>query len=199
MGKNNMSRERIEDTIMQLIFLAEANLECCKVIYKFLDKQKENQSKIRFFNENWVEYLMLSAVNHFSESISIMHSLLHKPKRKNKEASFNLYEKKVINKNCFEDKSKTQEFLSEIKNIRNEFKNKKFSDIRDKIVDHKDFKNIGDPLVFVLNIINYEIIEKLQKLIKNLKEVALEFFEAKISYNHSIDYEGGLKKLLDSF
>lgn len=199
MGKTNISREIIEDRISQLIFLAEANLECCKIIYKFLDKQRENQSKIRFFNKNYVRYLMLSAVNHFSESISIMHSLLHKPKRKNKELSFNLYEKKVINKNCFEDKSKTQEFLSEIKNIRKEFKNEKFSDIRDTIVDHKDFENIGDPIVFALNIINYEIIEKLQELIKNLKEVALKFFEAKISYNHSIDYEGGLKKLLDSF
>lgn len=193
-----MSREIIEDRIMQLIFLSEVNLICCKVIYKFINEQIKSRSRIKFFSEDWVTYLILSAVNHFSESISITHSLLHKSKN-NKELSFDLYEKKFIKKNCFEDKSKTQDFLSEIKNIRKEFKNVKFSDIRDKIVDHKDFKNIGDPLVFVLNIKNYKIIEKLQEIIKNLKEVASKFFEAQISYNLSIDYKGGLKKILESF
>lgn len=198
MGKNNISREIIEDRILQLIFLAEVNLICCKVIYKFIDEQIKGRSRTRFFNEDWVQYLMLSAVNHFSESVSITHSLLHNP-RNNKELSFDLYEKKVINKNYFKDKFKTQDFLSEIKNIRKEFKNEKFSDIRDKIVDHKDFENIGDPLVFVLNIINYEIIDKLQELIKNLKEFTSKYFKAQISYNLSIDYKEGLKKILDSF
>lgn len=198
MGKNNISREIIEDGIMQLICLAEVNLECCKVIYKSF-KEKEKRSTTRFFNKNEVRYLMLSALNHFYESISIVHSLLHQTKKKKKELSFELYEEEIIYKNCFKEELKIQEFLSSIEDIRKEYKKEKFPKIRDKIVAHKEQKYIGNPLMPALNFVSDEYIKKLQELVKNLKESAFKFFKAQISYNLSIDYKEGLKNLLDSF
>lgn len=127
---NRITPRELKDKILQLIYLAEVNLECCNVINSFFKRQKENSSRIHyniFLNQNETKYWVLSANNHFCDSISIIHSLLHRTNN-NKELSFQLYEKKVLYERDFKDKSKTREFLSWTKNLWKELNQAKDGD-----------------------------------------------------------------------
>jgi len=197
---NRIPPKELEDKILQLIYLAEINFECCNAINSFFKRQKESSSRIHyniFLNQDETKYWALSAYNHFCDSISIIHSLLHRTNNKNKELSFQLYEKKAFCVNNFKDKTKTREFLSWTKNLWEEFKEEKFHIIRDKICSHKELKNIGDPSLLALLPIDQKWITSLQEIIIKLKEGAYKFFTEQISNNYLMDIKWGLENILD--
>ena len=198
--KNKISSEEIKDKILQLIFLAEVNLECCNVIHNLFKRQKEKTSIIDyniFLNQSEENYLVLSANNHFFNSVGIIHSLLHQTRRKKKELSFQLYEEKVLCEYCCKDETNVKEFLSWIEDLREEFKKEKFPGIRDKICAHKELKNIGDPSLLAVLPIDNKWVKTLQEIIKELKEGVSKFFKDQISNNYLMDRKWGLENILD--
>lgn len=196
MTEDKISDRKIEDRILQLIYLAEVNLECCKSVYNFFRREEKTLSEIEyvtFINQDEPNYLVLSGNNHLFESISIIHSLLHQVNTKSRELSFQLYEERVLSKNCFDDKNK--EFLFQIENLRKEFEKEKFSELRNKVISHKELKKIGDPISILL-LIDYKLIEKLDQLIQKLKTETLEFFTNPTSNNYLMNNKRGLENIL---
>ncbi|MFH1957451.1 MAG: hypothetical protein ABIJ15_03155 [bacterium] len=187
----------IEDRILQLIYLAEVNLECCRTIHNFIESKKRHTSAIdyiEFKNHDKTRYLTLSANNHFFESVSIIHTLLHQVNTKNSELSFQLYRETLIYQNCFDNN--TQEFLYQIENLWKEFEKENFHKIRNKLVAHKDVKNIGNPETIAVARINLKLIEKLKKILRSMKIETTKYFKDSISNNYLMSAKRGLEKIL---
>jgi len=192
--RNKISPGEIEDRIVQLIFMAEVNLKCCKLISNYL-KKKNNLEYSIFLKKDENKYLVLSEYNHFCESVGIIHTLLHRIDKKNRELSFQLYQDEVLSKECYNDES--QKFITNIKNLWKEFEEGKFSGIRDKICSHKEFNNIGDPTTLVILPLDQRWIEKLDQVIEDLKRDVFKFFKGSISNNPLDNSEWGLKSILN--
>jgi hypothetical protein len=200
---NNLLPKTVEDRIVQLVFVAEVNIECCKVIYKYFKNKKETFSNLkypenimshnRFLNEVESAYLNLSSHNHFCEAVSVVHSLLKTNTGRNKELSLKYYEKKYLNKSEGFDKIEFSSWLKEISGI---YKKEKFADIRNKICDHKDIKNIGDPFTMVVLGFDNKWIDKLDQIIKDIKQGIFKFLREHRSNNYIMKCGDGLKKLL---
>ena len=185
---------KIEDRIVQLIFVAEANFECCKAILNFLNI-KENLVKSLLLSQDESRYLVLSAHNHFCESVGIIHTLLHRIDKKNRELSFQLYQDKVLSEGCYNNK--TKKFITNIKNLWKEFEKGKFPEIRNKICSHKEFKNVGEPVTLAVHPLDSQWIEKLDQVIKDLKRDVFKFFKDSTSNNPLDNSKWGLKNILN--
>jgi len=168
-------KKEIEGKIINLVFLAETNLECCKIFWKYImekkggeyiKKNKKNRKKTRgnisslsykkevsttFFVQPMGCYFMLIFINHFFEVIFILTSLLWPTGKK--EISFKLY---------FENKT-----IPSIDKLKKEFKAKKFVQMRQNIIAHKNFFEIED--ISELKDVTASIIER--KKIKELDEI----------------------------
>jgi len=192
---NKISPTEIEDRIVKLIFVAEVNLECCKLISNYLKKENRLEYSI-FLNKDENKYLVLSELNHFCESIGIVHTLLHRVDKKNRELSFQLYQDEVLSKECYNNK--TEKFITSMKNLWKKFEKGKFPEIRNKICFHKEFENIGDPATLVILPLAQQLIEKLEQVIKDLKGEVFKFFKDSVSNNSLNNSEQGLKSILNS-
>lgn len=189
--------EMIEDKILQLIYLAEVNLECCSVIDNFFKCKKENlsiQEYNKLINQDEIKYQTLSTNNHFFGSVSIIHTLLRRSHTKNSELSFQLYKEKVICQNCLDNNTKI--FLSQIENLWENFKKESFHKIRHKVVAHKDFENIEDHEKIAVIRIDPKLIEKLKKIVKSLKIETFKYFKDSNSNNYLMPSKRGLDKIL---
>ena len=191
---NKISPREIEDRIVQLIFIAEVNLECCKLIFNYL-KKKNKLNYLISLNKDENKYLVLSEYNHFCESVGIIHTLLHRTEKKNRELSFQLYQDEVLSKECYNDK--TKKFITNIKKLWKEFEKGKFPGIRDKIYSHKEIKNIGDPTRLVILPLDQQWIEKLEPVVKDLKNEVFKFFKDSASNNPLNNSTWGLKSILN--
>ena len=198
-GKNMKTLKMIEDRILQLIYLVEVNLECCIVIHNFFKHKKEKlsiQEYNDFINQDEIKYRTLSANNHFFESVSIIHTLLHQINTKSRELSFQLYREKLIYQNCLDNNIK--EFLHQIEILWKEFEKENFHKIRNKLVAHKDVKNIGDPDTIAVIRINPIVIEKLKKILRSMKIETTKYFKDSSSNNYLMPAKIGLEKILSN-
>ncbi len=192
--ESEISTQRIENKIVQLIFLAETNLECCKTILNFLNN-KNNPLKTSMLNQDENKYFILSTHNHFCESLGIIHTLLHRTEKKNRELSFQLYQDEVLSEGYYNNK--TKKLITNIENLWKEFKKGKFPKIRNKICSHKEFKNIGDPVTLAFLPLDSQWIEKLDQVIKDLKRDVFTFFKDSASNNPLSNSTWGLKSILN--
>lgn len=164
-----MSKAKYEDRILQLIYLGEANLQYYKQIKDFLErnrKEKSSKELIEFSNDKKVQYFILASNNHFFEAVSIIHSLIHEGK--NQEVSLSNY----LGQNSNRDLGK------DIDGIRKKYRNSHLNDIRDKIADHKDINNVGDPWAVAVLFIDRKWVDSLSQIINELKDIAYKYFEA---------------------
>ena len=173
-----VSKANYEDKMLQLVYLGEGNLQYCQQISDFLAvKRKEMESKEfnRFINKGEVRYFVLVANNHFFEAISIIHSLVHEGNKQ--EISFKNYLKK----------NPHERLKKEIECIRKKYKEHDLDKLRNKIADHKNINNVGDPWSFSIILVNKRWIDFLSQIIKELKEAAYKYFQDSISNNYLYD------------
>lgn len=174
-----ISRHKYEDQLLQLLYLAEANLKYCLQLRKFIERKKEQyRAKVstEFINEK-VQYLILVSNNHFLMTVLIVDNLLREP-RKYKTLSFQDYLKQNYLKKEMEN------LKNAVESLWKEYKDYGLNAIRDQIAGHQDKDNIGDAFYFTYKLINDMHINNLNKIIKGLKYMAHQYFEQPISNNY---------------
>ena len=174
------AKKEIEKKIINLVFLAETNLECCKILWEYIMEEKggkyikkdfqkiektgksiydlppKKQVDHLFFVQSMARYFMLVFINHFFETVFVLSSLLWPTNKK--EISFKLY---------FEEKS-----ILSINKLKKEFKEKKFLQMRHNIMAHKNFfeiKDIFELVDIVSPVIKKRKIRELDKIVQKLK------------------------------
>lgn len=168
------SKHKYEDRLLQLIYLAEANLKYCIKIRKFIE-QKRRQAPNLFNNEK-IQYFMLVSNNHFLMAVLIVDNLLREPRRY-KTLSFQDY----LKQNYL--KKETNDLKILIESLWKKYKDYGLNAIRDQIVAHQDKDNIGDPFYLTHKLINDNYINNLDDIIKDLRGTAHSYFEQQISNN----------------
>ncbi|MCM8817104.1 MAG: hypothetical protein NC913_06310 [Candidatus Omnitrophica bacterium] len=107
-------------------------------------------------------------------------------KKKTKEISFD----------NFFTKFKLTAFAQEIENIREEYHRSGIHLIRNKIIAHKDARNVGDPLTHFMNRINKEFIDKAEGIIQRLRECIWNHFKEPHINNYIADFYGDSHKFI---
>lgn len=175
-----LSKTEYEEKILQLIKTAEMFLHWSKELYELYDEKYKKctnwQQKQDFIEKRSVKYLVLHNVLYFFETALILNTLL-KRGRKDSELSF---------ENNFASDPNT--FEKQIEEIRQLYIKSKIGTVRNKIIAHKDNKNIGDPIFHFMKRINKNFIDDADKIIKNLSEIALKNFSDLIVYNVMENY-----------
>ncbi len=72
-----------------------------------------------------------------------------------------------------------------------------FPEFRDKLIAHKEFKTVGDPLCESVLPIDRRWIDDLSEVITKLKEGCCMYFENKSSNNPLDDAKWGLKSIIN--
>lgn len=202
--KSKITKEQVKDRIIQLVFISEVNLECCKIIGKFFNRKKETFADLgfpedtmkydSFLNTNEARYLTLTRNNHFCEAVSIVHSLLKSKVGKYDELSLKFYECNYLKE---DNNVNTKEFTSWLDDIIGKYENEKFKDIRDKICAHKDINSIGDPLTIISISFEDKWTRKLEELLKLIRDGVFKFFKEYKSNNYLMNSKWGLKSILN--
>lgn len=172
---------QVEDRISQLIDSAEMFLGWSKDLYDMyeakLKKCKTAKEKMDFFSNKAARYLALHNVIYFYEVALILNTLL-KTRRNDPELSFFNY---------FSERELT-EFEAEIDVIRKRYYDSKIGAIRNKLIAHKDIKNVGDPLTHFMNPINTIFIDEASEIVTQLKQVAAKYFKDSYGNNMQADF-----------
>ena len=175
----------VEDKILQILYFAEVNLECSRVVLDYLSKYKSNPlGHTILLNLPKGKYLILCGNNHFFEAVELISGLLYPFNEK--EISFDLWEKignlKISNV---------------IQNVKDNFKSQKFLELRQNFIAHKNIKKAGDPDVITVLPIRKQLIDELTKIIQELQQEALNIFEDPTSNNYLLENSDGLKIFLE--
>jgi len=170
-----IKKKEIESRILQLIYLAECDIECCAVIFK---------KKLKF-SPAVESYLILTGNNHFFEAVNMVKTILHPTKNAN-EISFQLWENKGGGKAS-----------DDIDKIKNDFKSQKFLQIRHTITAHANFEHYGDPELKAIVPVSDNHINGLSQIILRLAKYCREVFQDPIVNNYLLKgSKGGLEDIL---
>jgi len=175
----------VENKILQILYLAEVNLECCKTILDYFEKYRSDpQKETIFLNLPEGRYLTLCLNNHFFEAVELISGLLHPSKEKG-EISFILWEKignlKISNA---------------LQNIKDDFEKKKFLGLRHNFIAHKNIKISGDPEIVAILPIGKQMVNELKEIIQKLKQEVLRIFKNPVVNNYLLENREGLKNIL---
>lgn len=167
-----------EDKLSQLVFCADTYFRYSKA-YKeklgVLNKGKQNHSDSK--RESIKGFLRLHVNTFLYASVLCLHSLLKE--NNDPEISFQKYYNK------FGKDSK------DIRPIIAKYKKYNLDQLRDKLIAHKEIKNIGDPYSAVVLEIKTEWIEKVQEIINDFINYQNENFNvAKNNYIFGHSKEG---------
>jgi len=131
---------------------------------KILQLIKRAEMFLCFITKRSVKYLVLHNVLYFFEAALILNTLL-KRSRKDSEMSFENY-----------FTSNSNDFEKQIEEVRKLYATSKIGIVRNKIIAHKDNKNIGDPLFHFMNRINKKLIDDASEIISKLLEITSKNF-----------------------
>ena len=176
----------LEDKILQLIRIAEINIQCCLEISTHLSDEKIKD--VKYLNSDTTRFLILTMTNYFFETINILNTLLY-PTQEDKEISIILWNKK------FNTDKNTEDDIIEIKK---EFRTLHFVEIRQNISSHKNIKKAGDPEIYALMTIKRSFLSNLLGIIEKIKKGIFSdrWFELPVCNNYLEDAISGLKEIL---
>jgi len=132
----NQHIPNIEDQLDQLLGILEMNINSCKILLSYVNDNWGDKETLKYriiLSSPIGNYLSLIYNNHFSESVSILTTLLNE--KNNKEISFRNISIVL-----------TSEAIKELNLIRNEFNSGHFLKFRHNIGDHKNRKFIDNPM-----------------------------------------------------
>ena len=181
-----IKKAHVENKILQILYLAEVNLECCKTILNYFEKYRSDpQKETIFLNLPEGRYLTLCLNNHFFEAVELISGLLYPSKEKG-EISFILWEKignlKISNA---------------LQNIKDDFEKKKFLGLRHNFIAHKNIKISGDPEIVAILPIGKQMVNELKEIIQKLKQEVLRIFKNPVVNNYLLENREGLKNILE--
>ena len=190
---SKISKIELEDKILQLIYRAEAFLKWAENIRIFYNKNKPRKlvEKQKYINNDLVKYLILQHNLYFSEAVLNLNTLLKLTRGvlRSKELSFEYYFYKNSNKS---------EFEKGVDKIREKYKKSNLDKVRDKIIAHKDIKNIGDPITHFMNLISNKLFNSAKSILEDLEQISLGNFKDPICNNYFESYfTKGQKIVLD--
>ena len=193
MSKKNISKEKIQDRICQMIYRAETFSKWSDELYVLYEKKREKYRKnIKKLNEFYGKPVTVSIVLHhvlyFQEVILILNTLFER-KRKPSEISFCYY---------FENTQKS-DFEKRIEKISEKYDKSSLKKIRNTIFAHKQIDKVGDPITGFLNPLNKRFVKKAYSIICELKELIHKNFSC-ASNNYFEDLYGpAFNTLYESF
>lgn len=158
MSKNN-SKHEIEYKICDLTQRAELFIEWAKEIRLFYQKCKKN--KIKTIDNHLLRYLVIQHNLYFFDAILTMHTLLQSNMiiKRNKELT--------LESLLHRDKNKLE---NDIEILRDKYKKSKLDNVRDKIIAHKDIKNVGDPVTHFMNLISDHFFNNAVSILDDIKK-----------------------------
>lgn len=182
-----IDKNELEDKILQLVRIAETNLQCCFEISSHLSDKKIKD--VKYLNSDTTRFLILTMTNYFFETVNILNTLLY-PTNKDKEISITLWNNKFNN-----DKNAGNKIIE----IKEEFRTLHFVEIRQNITSHKNIKKTGDPEAYALMTIKRSFLDNLNGIIEKIKEGIFKdgWFEEPICNNYLECAVTGLKKVLE--
>ncbi|NQV13592.1 MAG: hypothetical protein HQ530_04820 [Parcubacteria group bacterium] len=172
-----MNKKTFEERLVQLIFLARTYYEYSHSYNQLIAKIKKMPDSVRASNFSIHGFLVITSHSFLFQSILCLHPLLKQTKR-NDELSFQKY---------FNKFGKLQK---EVANIRKIYKKSELGALRDKIISHKQLKNVNDPETFAILSLKDTYFRQTENIIKKLEKLATDFFDAPCNnymYNFSKD------------
>jgi len=184
----------IVDRILQLVFLAETNIECCRTVRSFTNRNDE-LDYIKNLNREETRYLTFVSNNHLFEAVLKLHTILHIPKGESKEVSFQYYNQKVLS--LVARGGTAEEYSAWIEKLQGAYAQTLLSDIRNKILAHKEAENVGDPIQEAVLPVDKRFIDEAQEFIDELKKGLAKFFPNAYFHNPIRNANSGLRSILN--
>lgn len=177
-------KEKNEDQILMLLYLAETNLNCSYRISQYIKKNINT----KFLSLKTTRFLILSMNNNFYETVSILNTLLFPyktDKQKKKEISFELL-------------NLSAELKKKMQYAKQKFSGYHFINMRNNFIGHKNADRIPNPELYGIAPVDSKHFFGLFEIIKDLKEVVFHpsGFSSPTFNNFLNDAEEGIEKIL---
>jgi hypothetical protein len=189
-AKSDFEQAEFEEKITDLINLSElyfsiANLHR-ELFDEFYSNQKDPIAKQKILSHPITSNIILHANSYLFLSITGIHTLLKTNSKS--EISFAKY---------FNKYGKPQR---EIEDLRQFYKKSKLDQVRDKIIAHKDIKNIGDPGTLAVILVDRNFFQSVDEINSKLNKIIGVFFESAHANNPLLDLcENGIKSTINFY
>jgi phosphomannomutase len=187
---DDFERKKFEGKITDLLNLSELYLDFAlgfrKLFEEFYDNEKNIIRKQKILSHPITNNIILHANSYLFLSINSTHSLLKN--NSGTEVSFSKY---------FNKFGKTQ---GEIEDARKLYKDSLLDQVRDKIIAHKDLKNIGDPGGLAAILVHKRFFDSADQINTKLNKIVSKNFKNVHVNNPLLDLcERGLKDTLNYY